>query len=394
MRYLATLFVAFAASAAPPALVWSATDHSAQAGTSGQTVTRVGVPFGHTWDSARSDTPQTAGVRTITFRVNEIGPTGVQVGLANGKESITAQIGSDSNGLAYRQNGNVLKGNAWVGVVPLPPTFTTGDVLGMQVDFGVRTVRFSANASAWSGAIDFTSLGQHVFVTASVGSSPTGAPVSSLTVVSDDWNDFQAPTLNLIFHGDSLTLDGNVDEPYGPRLAELILANRTGWASWTKAGINGASWNFAWSQAGYPYTLTQDIAQRVIPALSASIPNWVIAWAGTNGFALGFHSVATEYASLQADVNALIAAGVPANHIIVPTMLPRTGLSETTRTAYNAAIVADAGAIGYKVARFDMDPTYGQVGDNADPAKYPDGVHPIDAAHVIFAQTIYGVMYP
>jgi lysophospholipase L1-like esterase len=375
------------AHASPPTIIFAPTDHTAQIAVSAGTAVRTNNLGGY-WNVARSDTAQSVGVRYVEFQIDNLGGTfGVSVGVASGAAPLNQRVGYDMNGVAYWSGGNTIKNNTWAGV--MPPAYVAGDHIGMWVDFGAHTVKFARLPDPPSAPLDITSLGPDVFVAVTLGEAP-----GAIHVVADSWNDFTEPTINLIGHGDSLSNIAGVQRGYLPRLADLIRSNGKGWARWTRAGINGASWDYAWPQAGYPYTLTQDIAQRVIPALSPNLPNWVIAWAGTNGFALEFHNAATEYAKLQADVNALIAAGVPARQVVVPTMLPRNGVSETTRTAYNALIVGDAGGLGYTVAPFHLDPIYGVAGANTDPLKYPDGVHPVDAAHAIFAQILYALIYP
>ncbi|HEX7606989.1 MAG TPA: SGNH/GDSL hydrolase family protein, partial [Usitatibacter sp.] len=226
------------------------------------------------------------------------------------------------------------------------------------------------------------------------GASASG-PGGAVQVVSDNWNDAPPTTLHVIAHGDSITLGGGVLQPYISRLVALIKANRGESAQGYRFGINGATWNYAWSEAGYPYSLIQDVPVRVVQALSASVPNWVILFAGTNGDAIFHDTAERQYADLQAEIAVILLAGVPANHIIVNTMLPRGGGSEAYRMAYNAAIVADPGRIGYLVARLDLDAHIGVAGAYGNPVYFQaDQVHPTDAAHQLIAQIDYWVMFP
>jgi lysophospholipase L1-like esterase len=294
------------------------------------------------------------------------------------------------NSVAYLSTGNTLFNGAWGSDTPGP--YTTGDVVGVRVDFAARTVRFQRNGGKWSFPMSIALLGPDAFVAVSMQLGTGPAP--QLHVTADDWSDFSEPTLNVIAVGDSISLTGGVMRTYLPRLADMIRADRKGWARTHRFGVNGASWDFAWEPSGYPYTLIEDIPRRVVPALSPTLPNWVIAFAGTNGIALARRDAEFEYSRLRAYVTALKAAGVPADQIVVPTMLPRNGIPESTRATYNAAIVADAGRLGYRVARLDLDPDVGAAGQAANPTWYRDGVHPTDAGHEAIARILYATMFP
>jgi lysophospholipase L1-like esterase len=226
------------------------------------------------------------------------------------------------------------------------------------------------------------------------GANASG-PGGAVQIVSDNWNDVSWTTLNIIAHGDSITLGGGALQSYVPRIVALIMANRGELAHGYRFGINGATWNYAWSEAGYPYTLIQDVPIRVVPALNPSLSNWVILFAGTNGDAIFHDTAERQYADLQVEIGLILGAGVPANHIIVNTMLPRGGGSEAYRVAYNAAIVADSAHIGYRVARLDLDGYIGVAGAFSNPIYFQrDQVHPTDAAHQRIAQIDYWVMFP
>ncbi len=215
------------------------------------------------------------------------------------------------------------------------------------------------------------------------------------------WNEdpFPGATLNIVAHGDSMTL-GGAKQPFISRLADLIEANTADVAQWWRLGIGGASWDYAWPDAGYAYTMTEDALLRVDPAKSGNLAltNWLIVFAGSNGIYLNDHSAATEYAGFKTYIAARIAAGWDAAHIIVCTMLPRSpgihGDRESRRTTYNASLVGDDGGYGYLLARFDLDPNMGSYGDQDDTDYYQDGVHPTDLGHASLAQIIYDVMYP
>lgn len=205
------------------------------------------------------------------------------------------------------------------------------------------------------------------------------------------WNDnpmFPGATLNLVGGIDSMSLTGGVQKIWLQRLAERIAANGNGIASWTRCGTNGASWNYAWPSAGYPYTAIQDFPLRVAPALRSNVPTWLLALGGTNGIALGLHSAATEIADFQTWAALAIAAGQSPARTVIGTMIPRSGDNATVRANYNSGLVSAAQALGFKVARFDQDPYF------ADTSNLLDGVHPPDAGQAIFASLFYAQMFP
>jgi len=379
---------ALAAQAAPPTVQWDLADHGPQMIVSGGSITLSSSSTG--WETARSLRPQSSGMRTVHIAVDNIGGGQVAIGIANGKTQLVTQIGQDINSVGYLSTGNTLANGAWGGDSPGP--YTTGDVVGVRVDFAAHTVKFQRNGGKWSFPMSIALLGPDAFVAVSMQYGVGPAP--QLHVASDDWSDFSEPTLNLIAVGDSISLTGGVMRTYLPRLAEMIRIDRKGWARTHRFAVNGASWDFAWEPSGYPYTLAEDMPRRVVPALSPTLPNWVIAFAGTNGIALARRDADYEYSRLQAYVSALNAAGVPASQIVVPTMLPRGGIPESTRAAYNAAIVADPARLGYRVARLDLDPDVGAAGQVTNPNWYRDGVHPTDAGHEAIARIIYATMFP
>lgn len=385
MRFFAALFLSFAANAAPPALQWDVADHGGEMVISAGGITRS-TALGPAWETARSHTSQSVGARTVQIAIDSIGAGAVMVGVANGKTSIAASLGTNTNSVGYWNNGNTYYGGTWGGVVP--GAYTAGDTLGIQVDLAARTVRFQRNGAAWSAPLSTAALGDDLYIAASMYYG--AGPLVGLHVVSDDWNDFAEPTLNIIAAGDSISLTSGALRTYLPRLADLFEANRTGWARTQHFAMNGASWDYVWPPSGYPYTLTQDLPLRVTPAFS-TLPNWVIAFAGTNGITIANHPASYEYGKLQSYVSALIASGVPADHIIVPTMLPRGSAVEAARVAYNALIVSGA-SMGYRVARLDLDPNIGGAGANTNTAWFSDGTHPTDAGHDIIARIIYALM--
>ena len=375
-------------------LPWSPTDHSQYVGIiNGAYAARISQT-GSAYQSARSDLPLPPGITTVQFFVTQVGSgegtgPGMRLGVANGVASLANYGGATNDGCTYQStNGNVVK-NA--GVTGNAGSFTTGDVISMVVDMTGKTVKFSKNGGAFSADTDITSLGDDVYVCASLGNgnvAPVVRATGKLAVPVAN------PTLNVLNHGDSISLIGGVQRTYLQRLVALIDAGAET-AQWKRNGINGASWDYAWSGAGYPYTMLEDAPIRVDPFKSATLDNWLILFAGTNGITLGSRTAATEYSHFQTYVAARVAAGWEADKIIVCTMLPRTGVNNTThRGPYNAALVGDSGAVGYRVARLDLDPDVGADGQNLDTDFFYDGTHPTDAGHVIIAQIIYDTMFP
>jgi lysophospholipase L1-like esterase len=357
----------------------------------------------------RSNTQQSYGVSYVEFKILAASSS-LAVGLAAGYVITNDTIGSDANSVGYRRDySQILLNN--VGGVTSPGAYNAGDIIGMLVNFTANTVQFNLNGGAFNSTTDITSLGGILFIAASY---PNTSPLSSIKINggygsfvypipagATPWNAGFPPagtTLNIINHGDSISLTSGVQNNYLPRLAALIQSNNKGLPKWTRCGSNGVSWNYAWAGGEpYPYTLIQDIPLRVVPAYSGTLTNWVIAFAGTNGIDpfLGNHSAATEYANFQTYITALLATGIPASNVIVCTMLPRTGITDSIRTTYNASLVSGAATYGYQLARLDLNPNIGFAGQNLTSwYQQPGGVHPVDAGQAIIASIIYGVMFP
>lgn len=375
--FMALMVLGFGAQAVPP--TWSPTDRNQAIAVTADTATRNNV-HGGGWVSVRSDLFASSGIHTVYFYVANLGPQ-MEVGIANAAN--VTYLGQDANSIGYRQNGGVQKGGAWVALSPQPPPFTTGDTLGMQIDFVALTVKFNKNGGAWSGATDITSLGTSIYIATSLGDV---MPFSSVQILpTSDWG---GPVVNLVCAGDSLTVGGGAIHGYCERLAGLIQAN-SGTVSWVKVGINGATWNYT-IPAYYPYSMMQDALLRVDPERVSDIPSWLVGFAGTNGIAVYHRSAAQECADAKTWADGRVAAGWLASHVILNAMLPRTGVDEATfRTPYNACLRTT----GYTVAPLDLDPNIGCAGCNLNPAMFLDGVHPTDAGAAIVAQIIQSVMH-
>lgn len=321
------------------------------------------------------------------FNIVQVGSSdgtgpGMMLGLGNGKSPLNNYSGSTNDGISYDARGRVLKNTIGIAVVP---SYTTGDVVGIKADLDAHTVSFNKNGGAWSAALDITSLGSEVYVTCSLGN---GTTPSQVQIATEDWNDFPWTTMNVVAHGDSMTLTSGVEQTYHPRLLAMIEASRVGWAQGQHIGINGVAWANAWSDAGYPYNMIQDAPLRVDP-LRSPLPNWLILFAGTNGFAIFHEAPATVYQHFTEYLADRLAAGWEPAKIIVCTMLPRLGVSETDRAAYNALLVSGATTYGYQLARLDLDPDMGVAGAYTNTTYFQaDGTHPTDAGHDRIAHVI------
>ena len=164
-----------------PEATWSPTDHSAFITISGQTATRNSTSGGSSV-LARSDLAQNSGVRYVEFTIAEIGNgagISMEVGCCNGVVGLNTYPGSSNNGVSYRPNGTVIKNAA--NVLTSQPTYTTGDKIGMVVDFNNRTVKFNKNGGSFTSTVDITSLSEDIFVAVSLGDGGTFSSVTLST---------------------------------------------------------------------------------------------------------------------------------------------------------------------------------------------------------------------
>lgn len=386
MKWLALLAFVGLANAAPPSLQWDASDHGGELVVSGGSLARMSN-FGPAWETARSFTPQTSGVRTVTFGIDTLlAPASLMVGVTNGITPISASLGSSANSVGYWSNGNTLVNGAFGVFVG---AYSPGDTVGVQADLDANTVKFSHNGGAWSSAISIAAMGSNVYVGASAFVYPSGQ--AALHIVFDDWNDFPEPTVNGVFVGDSITLNGATQETYVYRIRDDLLAQRKAWARVQRFAMNGASWDYAWPPSGYPYTLTQDRPLRVDVARSSTLPNKLVTFAGTNGLVIANHSAAYECARAQDYWSGAITAGWLATEMAVVTTLPRSGLSETVRTAYNSCLVTAATTYGLAIVRLDLNPV---IGCPTCHTTFPDGIHPPDSGQQIIANEVEAVLFP
>jgi hypothetical protein len=193
------------------------------------------------------------------------------------------------------------------------------------------------------------------------------------------------PAYNVVAVGDSITFGVLATLPYPTDLATVFGATANlgvpliGWA-WNPSGVRGAP------------DLISTAAADVYPLIAGPNYPWLIGFAGTNDGEYG-DTAAAAWASAETWIEGVLATGFPASRLIIPTMLPRTGL-EPFRTAYNGLIVTGAATYGYQCARLDLDPNIGQYGDNLNPIYYEQtySVHPTNAGHQIIANIIGAIL--
>lgn len=204
-----------------------------------------------------------------------------------------------------------------------------------------------------------------------------------------------ADDLLLASHGDSISRDFNLTyENYIFVAAQLIQQDQSQKARVRARGLNGNSWDYSFGFDGYTETLITDALLAVDGWQDPSLTDWLVTFAGTNGMALGGNSVSAELVDFETYINARLSAGWNADNIIVCTMLPRDLFLEISRTEYNNGLVSRAGTFGYRLARFDLDPTMGVAGAFNNPTYYYDGLHPTEAGHEILGQIVKDSIFP
>ena len=198
---------------------WSPTDHSEFVTVTSTAATRNSAS-GSAYQSARSNLAIN-GPTYVQFTITQVGSSegtgpGMMVGLANGVASLNNYMGADNNGCSYRNSGSVLK-NAIA--VTSPGTFTTGDVIGMAVDTNAKVVKFNKNGGTMSAGVDISAFGDELFISTSVGNGSTPPNVSVADAPMPP-----APSIDLVGHGDSMSLTGNVRQIWLSRLVQMLRA--------------------------------------------------------------------------------------------------------------------------------------------------------------------------
>jgi hypothetical protein len=196
---------------------------------------------------------------------------------------------------------------------------------------------------------------------------------------------------NFVAHGDSITNFGAGN--YVERLIELIELERPTAFTITSTvrGVNGASWNYAWSSGDPIISLMDDAPAEVDAAFEPGRRNILLLFAGTNGMqpGLGDQSAADEYADFEDYLAARLLAGWEAENIYVLTALPRSSSSGTRIVDYNTLLVAGAVTHGYKIVYVASDPRWAVGGANY----ISDGTHPTALGHRVIAQNIYDDLF-
>lgn len=160
-------------------LIWSPTDHNnfVTISASGLIATRNSTAGGIA-GNARSDTSQSSGIRTVVFTVLQIGSVaGMNLGLANGAQSLSAALGESANSIAYRSNFGSIRMNG-ASVTAFPGAFTTGDVIRMRANLTAHTVAFNLNGGAYNTPADISSLGTDLFVACGLTDGSTFSSVA------------------------------------------------------------------------------------------------------------------------------------------------------------------------------------------------------------------------
>src|SRR5258706_8719726 len=127
---IAGLLLGFEAMAAPAPLEWDAADHGGDMVASGRTVTRM-PPAHTTWETARSRTAQSTGLRTVQIAIDAAG-LGVMVRATNAKTSVALSLGEDGDSVGYWSVGATR--TTAIGDTLALAEYGVGDVIGIQVD--------------------------------------------------------------------------------------------------------------------------------------------------------------------------------------------------------------------------------------------------------------------
>lgn len=199
-------------------------------------------------------------------------------------------------------------------------------------------------------------------------------------------------TYRLLAHGDSITNDlADLAQNYSQ---VVQLAEQAHATDLVERGIGGQSWNYIWPSSTVPATLIDDAVTQIDAKRKAGVRNKLVVFAGTNGITLGGHTATAEAADFDTYINARISAGWDMADVTVVTMLARSGVNESDRAAYNAALVSKAVTYGYKLARVDLDPNIGGSGYPSNPTYCYDGIHPTAAGQAIIASIVDAVSFP
>ncbi len=199
-------------------------------------------------------------------------------------------------------------------------------------------------------------------------------------------------------HGDSYALGVGVATPVAQLLSSQLIVSNNQPNNLLNVGWNGQGFLYVYPTSGSPDTLVQDLSVSILPNLSLTRPNWLWLFTDGNDFAIGGYTVAQSYAAFQTYCATAIAGGIPASRILVWMMGVRKGCSQSLITAWNSALLGDAGGIGYKLIRNDLDPLIGTAGNFNDATYFQQtgspGIHLTELGYSIGAQIAAPVVSP
>jgi lysophospholipase L1-like esterase len=198
------------------------------------------------------------------------------------------------------------------------------------------------------------------------------------------WTHGAVCTPALVAVGDSLTL---ATTPTLLTSYEALIGTALNVTAFNE-GVNSIGWNF--NPGGGSLTT---IASTQVDPLRTSAPcppPFLVLFAGTNDIFAGGSTGAQTVGFFQTYITARQSAGWSATtKTVVVTMLPRTGVSETDRTAYNNGLISNAATFGYALARMDLDANMGCAGCQTNLTYYQnDGTHPNQTGQQVIANTV------
>jgi lysophospholipase L1-like esterase len=183
----------------------------------------------------------------------------------------------------------------------------------------------------------------------------------------------------LIAVGDSITTGVGAAFAYGDYIKSDL-----GLPTLYNLGLSGAGWLHDSSGTLGGSTITARAAAEVDVHVAEIPQPFVILFAGTNDIYWGSTASQTLNA-FEAYVQARLAAGWLARHLVVNTMISRGGIASADRAFYNTGMAALQPVYRYYIARLDLDPRIGPDGAYADTIYFGDGTHPTTAGQRVIA---------
>ena len=228
----------------------------------------------------------------------------------------------------------------------------------------------------------------------SAGYTKDTATSSAFNTSNGVFKTSSASSIQIIAHGDSITDGSAASEGYVTRLVRSLYVASGIKADYKNRCIGGQGFTYVYNSSAYPNNLVDDAAAEVDAAMSGSLTNYLIVFAGTNDYKLGAKTPAQIRTAFQTYIAARIAAGWTASRICVCTMLPRETVNETDRSTINSNFTADAGTYGYTLAPLHLNASIGAAGQQNNTTYFLDTIHPTDAGQAIIASIIKGVLFP